>query len=117
MKNKNILVLIPILFIVIGQISSKYGMDLSKQKIGYYFLIFLAVGYAALILRGFVWIYILKKIELSKAYPMMSFSYVIIMVLSYFIFSESINLDKILGAIFITAGTLLVGKNENYNNN
>ncbi len=117
-KKLNFLIIIPILLITLGQVSAKHGMNLfqDNNKI-YYSIIFLSIGYMALILRGVIWIVILKKHDLSSAYPLISLSYVFIILLSYFLFSEPLSIEKITGALLIIIGVLLIGRNEYHSGN
>jgi uncharacterized membrane protein len=52
----------------------------------------------------------LKQFELSKAYPFMSLSFVCVLVLSYWIFKETVSTQKIVGSLLIIAGIYLVSK-------
>lgn len=52
----------------------------------------------------------LKELELSKAYPLMSLSFVFVSIISYFLFSESMNIYKIFGTALVLAGIVLISK-------
>ena len=65
--KRHLLVLIPIIFITVGQTFAKHG----AQEIGKtdnIINIYIALGYTMLILRGFIWVFILKNAKLSFAY-------------------------------------------------
>ncbi|MCL1947549.1 MAG: EamA family transporter [Chitinivibrionia bacterium] len=51
-----------------------------------------------------LWFYVLSKMELSRAYPLVSLGYVFTMILSYFLLNESITFPKVAGIILIMAG-------------
>lgn len=61
-------------------------------------------------LASLAWMAALKEFELSKAYPFMSLSFVFVMVLSYWLFKESVSTQKIIGSVLIVAGIYLVSK-------
>ena len=65
-----------------------------------------------LILRGFVWVYILKKVKLSFAYPLMSVTFIIILAISYLLFDEDITFYNLLGCFFIIGGITFVSLGE-----
>ena len=53
------------------------------------------------------WIAALSHLELSKAYPFIAASFIIVLVLSGIFFDESITAVKLLGAFLIVAGLVL----------
>lgn len=60
------------------------------------------------VVAAFAWIAALSKLELSRAYPFVSASFVLVLVLSALVFGESLTLPKIVGGALIVAG-LIVG--------
>lgn len=67
------------------------------------------VGGLALFGAGFVlWVFILNKVQLSTAAPIMSFSYIFVTIFSYFLFKEPITGIKILGVMSILTGVVLI---------
>lgn len=56
------------------------------------------------------WLHVLSKLELSKAYPLVSLGYIFTLLLGYFLLHENINNYKILGVIFIIIGVILIAK-------
>ena len=79
------LIIIPVLLVTFGQTFSKAGA-LQAQETGTAFNVLLALGYAMLILRGFVWVFILKTVRLSFAYPMISTTFVFVLLASWLVF-------------------------------
>jgi drug/metabolite transporter (DMT)-like permease len=59
------------------------------------------------VVAAFAWIAALSKLELSRAYPFVSASFVLVLVLSAIIFGESMTLLKIAGAMLIVAGLII----------
>jgi multidrug transporter EmrE-like cation transporter len=62
-----------------------------------------AAGVAAL-----AWVGALSKLDLSRAYPFVAASFVLVLFLSALFFDESITIPKVIGAVLIVAG-LIVG--------
>lgn len=56
------------------------------------------------------WLYVLSKMELSKAYPMVSLGYVVTLLLGYIFLNEPLSLSKILGVSLIMIGVYFVTK-------
>jgi len=58
---------------------------------------------------GFVaWIFVLNKVQLSAAAPLMSMGYVFILILSFLLFKEPITVTKIIGVIVILLGVIII---------
>lgn len=102
-----------LIFAAIGQIFFKYtsmllnrGYEvLSVSVIGSVFLAFLSLGIASII-----WIMLLRNIELSRAYPFQSFSFILVPLLGYIIFNEQLSLPHFIGTIFILFGIIIIAK-------
>ena len=113
-KNNRALFLlfIPVLIMAAGQISAKTGSLILASQETFSLNLFLVLSYLFLIIRGFIWIFIIRHVELSTAYPVMSLNYVIVLLISAFVFGEKITPFNAAGAALITAGVLLL-LNEN----
>lgn len=112
--KKYLLVLIPILLISLGQTFSKYGAMIwtHKNNITGFLNLYILLGYFLLILRGFVWIFILKKVNLSFAYSFISISYIFILLIAYFMFKENITSNNIIGSSLIITGIIFISFGE-----
>lgn len=99
----SLLILVPILLIAVGQTSAKHGALLIDEGAPAWNLFVLA-GYAILIVRGLVWLAILRRIKLSFAYPFISLSYVVVLVVSHRFFDEAITARHLVGTALIVAG-------------
>jgi multidrug transporter EmrE-like cation transporter len=55
-----------------------------------------------------MWIFVLRKMELSIAYPMVSLGYIFVMLLSCYFLQENIGLAKLLGTGLIVSGVLVL---------
>ena len=58
------------------------------------------------------WLYVLKHVDVSFAYPFMALGVVMVLVLSYFLFNEDINSYRMLGVAAIVVGIVLIGKSS-----
>ena len=112
MKNSNnsriLLLFIPVLIMAAGQISAKTGSLILASQESCSINIFLVLSYIFLIMRGFIWIFIIRHVELSTAYPVMSINYVIILAVSVIFFNEELTVFNAAGSILITSGILLL---------
>lgn len=54
------------------------------------------------------WLFVLSRMELSKAYPLVSLGYVITLFLGFIFLNEPISLSKIIGILFIIIGVIFV---------
>jgi undecaprenyl phosphate-alpha-L-ara4N flippase subunit ArnE len=61
-----------------------------------------------MVFASLVWFYILKRYELSLAYPLISMSYVFGTLAAIFIFHETIPLMRWLGVFFIILGVIFL---------
>jgi len=111
MPKHYLLVLIPIFFVVVGQTLSKYGAQEIKKS-DTILNVYIILGYTSLLLRGFIWILILKKIKLSFAYPLMSVTFILILAISYFLFNEEITFYNMLGSFLIMGGVAFISLGE-----
>lgn len=55
-----------------------------------------------------LWLVVLSRVELSKAYPMVSLGYLVTFVLGILLFREEVSLVKIAGMAIILAGVALL---------
>lgn len=119
-----IYIALTIFFTVYGQLVIKWRMSLKGQMpeteffldkiwfmINAFMDFWIISGLAAAFLASFCWGAVLTKFELSFAYPFMSLSFVLVFVLSIFLFNESISYAKLLGFFFIILGVVILAKN------
>ena len=57
-----------------------------------------------------MWFYVLSKMELSKAFPLVSIGYVFTLLIGYFLLNESITTFKVIGVALIIAGVIFIAK-------
>ena len=57
-----------------------------------------------------LWMYVLARMPLSRAYPLSAISYVLVLLASSILFHEPMSLPKIAGSIAIMTGVCLIGR-------
>jgi multidrug transporter EmrE-like cation transporter len=62
------------------------------------------------LLSGLSWMIAMTKFDISYAYPFTTLGYVLILLLSWLLFGEDINIYKVSGIIFIIIGIYLSSK-------
>jgi multidrug transporter EmrE-like cation transporter len=102
------------IFGICGQLLLKAGMTrVGKQQSGGSVLVGIATSprvVGGLLIYGLgvmFWLLALSNFELSYVYPFASLSYVGIILGSYFIFKEKINMLRVIGIATIIAGVLI----------
>lgn len=59
-------------------------------------------------LGAIVWLVVLSRVDLSFAYPMLSISYVLIVIISIVRFGEQITFSRIIGTLLICTGVIFI---------
>lgn len=107
-----------ILFTVYGQLIIKWQMakvgplpDAFSEKVIFLLQMFLNLWILSAFLSAFIaslcWMAAMTRFDLSYAYPLMSLSFVLVLILSALFFHEPITTAKVLGVIFIMAGIII----------
>lgn len=107
-----------VLLTVYGQLVFKWQIDLAgplpdalAARLGYGLRLLLNPWvisvFAAAALASLTWALALTRFELSYAYPFMSLSFVLVLVLSAALFSEGLTLAKAVGVALIMAGIVV----------
>ena len=68
-------------------------------------------GFACYGISLFTWIATLSRAPVSVAYPLLSIGYVVNALMAYWLFGESLTLQKIVGIGFIVTGVVLLSWN------
>ena len=114
-------ILLTILFTVYGQLIIKQQVNTLTHIpkgiaiIPFYFeFVFtrplVLSGFASAFLASMTWTLAISKFELSYAYPFMSLNFVLVVILSFFIFHDKMNVYKIIGLFFICLGIFILSK-------
>jgi drug/metabolite transporter (DMT)-like permease len=61
-------------------------------------------AFAAAFAAALCWMMAITKLELSHAYPFVSLSFVLVLLLSVPLFGEPLSLEKVLGVVLIVTG-------------
>lgn len=72
--------------------------------------IYIISGFVAAFIASLCWMGAISKFELSYAYPFMSFAFVIVMLFSFILFDEQLNVFKVVGTLLIIAGIYVVSR-------
>ena len=73
----------------------------------------LTILFVALVLYGITtlaWVWVLQKIELGRAYPLMALAFVLVPIGSYFVFDERFHLQYFIGVAMIMLGIFVTIK-------
>ena len=113
-----LLVLCSVTPAVAGQLILKYAigrMDLSMAEtgpVGYYVRLFttpiVLLGFLMYGVSSLFWLFILSKLPLSLAYPLVSMGYVLVVFLSWLILREHVSIARIVGVAIICCGVALL---------
>ena len=104
-----ILVIISTLFISIAQIFYKLASEKLVFSFEVIFNYSLWIGLVLYAVAALLLILALQRGELSTVYPMVALSYLLVVILSHFVFGEIINVFKWTGIIFIIVGVAILG--------
>lgn len=113
-----ILVIISTGLLVVNQIAIKFwlsnkGITVWPINLHFFkslFSIEISVCILSIGISGFMWVYLLKKIEFSILYPMISISYVFGLLAAVFIFKEAVPSIRWVGVFVIMFGIFLITK-------
>lgn len=99
---------------VLGQLLMKKGVSTSMLEpnlnsiIKTIFNPFLFSGLVSYAISAIFWLFVLQKFPLSIAYPTLSLTYIVIVILSFFLFQEPITTQKIIGVLVIIFGVFIL---------
>lgn len=96
--------------ISVGQVLFKSAATSFEATQSIFVLRPMLVLFAALVLYAVTtvgWVFVLSKLSLAKAYPLMALAFIFVPFLSVFVFNEQIGLRYIIGVVFIVLGVAL----------
>lgn len=67
-------------------------------------------GFAAAFLASLAWMAAMTKFELSHAYPFMSLNFVVVLLMSGWLLSEPVTMQKAIGVGLIVLGTVVAAR-------
>jgi len=71
---------------------------------------YIVISLILTLLSGLSWMIAMTKFDISYAYPFTFLGFVSVMVLSYFLFHEELNIYKVLGSSVIIIGLYIISK-------
>ena len=125
MKNF-LLILFSVVLGVLGQLSLKHGVmavsDLGTSGITQSLSVksivtflqgaagnkFVILGFMCYVISAASWLVILSRVELSLAYPLISIGYILVVVLSKYLFDEPVTSMRIAGTLLVCGGVFLL---------
>lgn len=114
-----LLLLVAISLSVTGELLLKYGMN----KVGLlsfspdvflptlwraFSTPYVLAGFASIFLGSIFWLSVISRLPLSYAYPMLSLSYILVVITSWLLLGEQLSLNRILGVLIICTGVVVV---------
>lgn len=102
-----------VLGIAAGQILFKLSASEMHKSGSFFDARSLTVLFFALALYGITtlaWVWVLQKIELGRAYPLMALAFVLVPIGSHFVFGERFQMQYFIGVAMIMAGILVTVK-------
>lgn len=108
------LVLLVCLFLVASQLLLKpttehFRQGVSTEAVISFFLdVRLWLAVVSVLIGAFIWLYVLSQVPLSTAYPLISFSYVMMIGAAWYFYDEPITVAKVMGVILICGGVYLL---------
>jgi multidrug transporter EmrE-like cation transporter len=112
-KLQNLLLILFSVFLSsLGQIVLKLGAikSLPQEGLAQYLNVYNIAGLGLYGFSAIAWMLVLRKVELSYAYPMVALGYVLVVVASYFFFGETINSNRLIGLALIIGGILFISR-------
>jgi multidrug transporter EmrE-like cation transporter len=125
MKNF-VLIIFSVVLGVLGQLSLKHGVmavaelggsgianSLSARSIltflqGAAGNKFVILGFLCYVISAASWLVILTRVDLSLAYPLISIGYILVVVLSKYLFDEPVTSLRIAGTLLVCVGVFLL---------
>ena len=94
----------------VGQVDLKPAMGLIHQVFALVFSPFVIIGLALYVGSVGVWLFVLRNTDLSLAYPFVSLSFILVLLLSAFVLGESITATRIAGSFIIILGLIILAR-------
>lgn len=112
-----LIIFIPIIIAAIAQIVLKLGIGETNTTVGLlgFFIKTLTspiviLGLGLYGLGAVLWLIVLSREDVSFAYPLVSFAYVLAIILSAVFLKESVTPARIIGPVFIIIGIFIIAR-------
>lgn len=113
----NLIIISSIACSALAQIMLKLGMGkvvieniTLESLLRLFFNPFILAGMFLYVTAMLIWLYVLKNVEVSYAYPFTALGFILVMVISYFFLAEQITLLRLAGIGLIVGGIFLISK-------
>ena len=115
-----VLLLIAICLTVTGEVLLKLGMNQVRGEVGAFSASLpvllrtftewrVVLGFILIFSGALFWLGVISRADFSFAYPLLALSYVIALLPSHFVLQEQLTPNRILGAIIVVVGALVIG--------
>ena len=71
---------------------------------------YILLGLSSYVISVVIWLLVLARVEVSYAYPFLSVGYVVVTLMGYFIFQESLSWIRVIGTSIIIVGVILLSR-------
>lgn len=113
-----LMILASVMLSVAAQLSLKAGMGrlifpetwVSFETAGLVFNRFVILGLFCYGMSMVFWLYVLTKVEVSRAYPFVGLGFVGTMLFAHFLLHEPITLQKLIGTMLVVSGVFLLAR-------
>lgn len=116
-----LLIIVSVSLSVTAQICLKQGMasvavqtalkvDVQNAVIAILTSIPVLAGLFAYVTSAGIWLLVLSKIDVSKAYPFVGLGFIGTMLFAYWFLNEPLSIDKILGTFLIVTGIYFISR-------
>ncbi|MBI4496767.1 MAG: EamA family transporter [Chloroflexi bacterium] len=114
-----LLLLVAVAFSVTGELLLKYGVDrvgvlnlelakLLPTLVRVFSTPAILAGFTLIFTGSIFWLSVISRVPLSYAYPLLSTSYVFVVLGSWFFLGETLTLHRIVGVLIICTGVVVV---------
>src|SRR5437773_4995627 len=114
-----VLLLIAICLTVTGEVLLKLGMNAVRADVGAFSASLpvllrtftdwrVVLGFALIFSGALFWLGVISRADFSFAYPLLALSYIVAMIPARFILHEDVTLNRILGAIIVVVGAVVI---------
>lgn len=119
MNNLTLLTILASVFLsVAAQISLKAGMGrlifpetlISVESFWLIFNRFVLLGLFCYGMSMVFWLYVLTKVEVSRAYPFVGLGFIGTMLFAHFLLHEPITMQKLIGTLLVVSGVFLLAR-------
>lgn len=115
------LIFASVLLSVIAQILLKFGMSsvavqsaITSGGVNAIFAVitnlFVIFGLSAYVSSAAIWLAVLSKIDVSKAYPFVGLGFIGTMMFAHWFLNEPLTVTKVAGTLLVVSGVLLISR-------